>query len=132
MGCGLTHCCVDFTLHRPLNQHIDFQAAYIRDLVGPTDYPTFDIEGMDELFKEWKRDKEADILGYHNKSYRSTLTDTIAPPHHTPWMGAMDDPLEAFLDGPATPEAAAQVQSKPHRAPQLPAKKLSTLQRIAA
>ena len=81
--------------------HIDFQAAYIRDLVGPTDYPAFDIEGMGELFKEWKRDKEKDILGYRNKSYRSTMTGTIAPPHHTPWMEAMDDSLEAFLaDGP--------------------------------
>ena len=81
--------------------HIDFQAAYIRDLVGPTDYPAFDIEGMGELFKEWKRDKEKDILGYRNKSYRSTMTGTVAPPHHTPWMEAMDDSLEAFLaDGP--------------------------------
>ncbi len=78
-------------------QHIDFQAAYTRDLVGPTDYPEFDIEGMAELFKEWKHDKQEDILGYRNKSYRSTLTGTLAPPHHTPWMEAMDDSLEAFL-----------------------------------
>jgi trimethylamine monooxygenase len=77
--------------------HIDFQAAYIRDLVGPTDYPEFDIEGMGELFKEWTRDKQADILGYRNKSYRSTMTGTLSPPHHTPWMQAMDDSLEAFL-----------------------------------
>jgi trimethylamine monooxygenase len=25
------------------------------------------------------------------------LTGTLAPPHHTPWMEAMDDSLEAFL-----------------------------------
>jgi trimethylamine monooxygenase len=80
--------------------HIDFQAAYIRDLVGPTDYPEFDIEGMGELFKEWTRDKQADILGYRNKSYRSTMTGTLSPPHHTPWMEAMDDSLEAFLADP--------------------------------
>ena len=93
-------------------QHIDFQAAYIRDLVGPTDYPEFDIEGMGELFKEWKRDKQADILGYRNKSYRSTLTGTLAPDHHTPWMEAMDDSLEAFLaDGPAQ-QAPAQPEAE--------------------
>lgn len=84
-------------------QAIDFQAAYIRDLLQPTDYPAFDVEGVAEIFKEWEHHKEADILGYRNKSYRSTLTGTLAPAHHTPWMQAMDDSLEAFLsEEPAT------------------------------
>ncbi len=87
--------------------HIDFQAAYIRDLLGPTDYPEFDVEGMGELFKQWKRDKQADILGYRNKSYRSTMTGTVAPPHHTPWMEAMDDSLEAFLANESAPDESA-------------------------
>ena len=90
-------------------EHIDFQAAYVRDLVGPTDYPAFDIEGMGELFKEWKRDKQADILGYRDKSYRSTLTGTQAPPHHTPWMQAMDDSLEAFLNPPESVDVPEDV-----------------------
>ena len=102
-------------------EHIDFQAAYTRDLVGPTDYPQFDIEGMAELFKEWKHDKQVDILGYRNKSYRSTLTGTMAPQHHTVWMEAMDDSLEAFLgDGeddteghhPVPVQAKAKVKAK--------------------
>lgn len=76
---------------------IDFQAAYIRDLLQPTDYPDFDVEGVAEIFKQWEHHKEADILGYRNRSYRSTLTGTLAPTHHTPWMEAMDDSLEAFL-----------------------------------
>jgi trimethylamine monooxygenase len=25
------------------------------------------------------------------------MTGTLSPPHHTPWMQAMDDSLEAFL-----------------------------------
>ena len=78
-------------------QEIDFQGAYVRDLVDATDYPEFDIEGMAALFKEWKRDKKHDILGYRDRRYRSTLTGTLAPPHHTPWMKAMDDSLPAFL-----------------------------------
>ncbi len=78
-------------------QAIDFQAAYIRDLLQPTDYPTFDVEGVAEIFKQWEHHKEADILGYRNQSYRSTLTGTLAPTHHTPWMQAMDDSLETFL-----------------------------------
>jgi trimethylamine monooxygenase len=77
---------------------IDFQAAYIEDLVQPTDYPAFDVAGVAAIFKDWEHHKGADILGYRNKSYRSTLTGTLAPTHHTPWMEAMDDSLEAFLD----------------------------------
>ncbi len=80
-----------------VEEDIDFQAAYIRDLLKPTDYPSFDVEGMATLFKEWKHDKQKDILGYRNRSYRSTMTGTMSPPHHTPWMQAMDDSLEAFL-----------------------------------
>ncbi len=78
-------------------QDIDFQGAYVRDLVAPTDYPAFDVEGMGEILKQWLRDKKEDILGFRNKSYRSTLTGTMAPAHHTPWMDAQDDSLEAFL-----------------------------------
>ena len=94
--------------------HIDFQAEYIRDLVDPTDYPAFDIEGMGALFKEWKHDKQNDILGYRDKSYRSTMTGTLAPAHHTPWMQAMDDSLEAFLaDSPAPADAASATLQGP-------------------
>jgi trimethylamine monooxygenase len=94
-------------------EDIDFQAAYVRDLLKPTDYPELDVEGVAELFKEWLRDKEADILGYRNKSYRSTLTGTQAPPHHTPWMEAMDDSLEAFLNGTGRPARRPASQLAP-------------------
>ncbi|CCK75903.1 Flavin-containing monooxygenase [Oleispira antarctica RB-8] len=78
-------------------EEIDFQASYILDLIAPTDYPAFDVARVADIFKEWEHDKEADILGYRNKSYRSTLTGTLAPVHHTRWMDAMDDSLETFL-----------------------------------
>jgi trimethylamine monooxygenase len=76
---------------------IDFQAAYILDLLEDTDYPAFDVASVADIFKQWEHDKQADILGYRNKSYRSTQTGTLAPVHHTPWMDAMDDSLETFL-----------------------------------
>lgn len=79
------------------DEDIDFQAAYVRDLLDATDYPGFDVEKVAELFKEWQRDKQEDILGYRDRSYRSVLTGTMAPPHHTTWMEALDDSLEAFL-----------------------------------
>jgi trimethylamine monooxygenase len=76
---------------------IDFQTAYMRDLLALTDYPHLDVDGVAALFKEWEHDKEKSILGYRNHSYRSVLTGNLAPVHHTKWMEAMDDSLAAFL-----------------------------------
>jgi trimethylamine monooxygenase len=76
---------------------IDFQTAYVRDLIDRTDYPDFKPEVVAEQFKEWKHHKEEDVLTYRQHSFPSTITGTMAPPHHTPWMEALDDSLEAFL-----------------------------------
>jgi trimethylamine monooxygenase len=76
---------------------IDFQCAYIRDLLDRTDYPDFKPEVVAEQFKEWKHHKKEDVLTYRHHSFPSTLTGTMAPAHHTPWMEALDDSLEAFL-----------------------------------
>ncbi len=76
---------------------IDFQTAYVRDLIDRTDYPDFKPEVVGEQFKEWKHHKEEDVLTYRDYSFPSTLTGTMAPPHHTKWIEALDDSLEAFL-----------------------------------
>jgi trimethylamine monooxygenase len=80
------------------SEEIDFQAAYIRDLMDETDYPEFGVEQQGELFKQWKQHKKADIMGYRNQSYASTLTGTMAPPLPAPWLEILDDSLETFLD----------------------------------
>ncbi|OLT32127.1 NAD(P)/FAD-dependent oxidoreductase [Rhodococcus sp. BGS-1C] len=76
---------------------IDFQTAYVRDLVDRTDYPEFNVEKQGELFKQWKRDKKNDIMGYRNSSYASTLTGTMAPPLPSDWLHILDDSSESFL-----------------------------------
>ena len=76
---------------------IDFQAAYVRDLLQPTDYPTFAVEAQGELFKRWKQDKKADIMGYRNHCYTSTVTGTAAPELPAPWLEILDDSLDHFL-----------------------------------
>ena len=86
-------------------QMIDFQTDYVRDLLQATDYPHLDVDRVAELFKEWEHHKEEGILTYRDRAYPSTITGTMAPVHHTPWMRAMDDSLEAFLNQPA--QAAA-------------------------
>jgi trimethylamine monooxygenase len=76
---------------------IDFQTEYVRDLIAPTDYPRLNVDMVAKLFKEWEHHKVEGILTYRDKSYPSTLTGTVAPKHHTTWMHALDDSLEAFL-----------------------------------
>ena len=90
-------------------EDIDFQAAYIRDLVDRTDYPEFHVERQGEVFKQWKQDKKRDIMGYRNNSYASTLTGTVAPPLPAPWMEILDDSPESFLRHDFTsPDASAE------------------------
>ena len=78
-------------------QMIWFQGDYVKQLIDATDYPTFDIEAVNKTFMLWEHDKAADIMGYRNKSYRSLMTGNQQPAHHTPWLEAMDDSLEAFM-----------------------------------
>ena len=78
-------------------QMIWFQGDYVKQLIEATDYPSFDIESTNKTFMDWEHDKAADIMGYRNKGYRSLMTGTMAPVHHTKWLEAMDDSMEAYL-----------------------------------
>lgn len=44
------------------------------------------------------------ILTYRDRTYRSTITGTMSPAHHTTWMKAMDDSIEAFMSVPRAAE----------------------------
>jgi len=79
----------------------DFQSDYLRELIDATDYPSFDLDAVSQLFKDWMRNKETDILGYRDAQHRSVVTGTLAARHHTRWINAMDDSLERYLNGPS-------------------------------
>ncbi|MHA3059691.1 NAD(P)-binding domain-containing protein [Acinetobacter sp. ANC 4636] len=86
-------------------QMYKFQGDYILELIEATDYPTFDIEAMRLIFLEWKKHKKEDIMTFRDHIYRSAITGTLAAPHHTPWLDALDDSLEAYLtDTPEVPQ----------------------------
>jgi len=87
-----------YTKVETVYEEIDFQASYIRELNNATDYPEFHVEKQGEVFKEWKRDKKANIMGYREESYRSTLTNNLAPKLPEPWLEILDDSLEYFLN----------------------------------
>jgi len=76
---------------------IAFQGAYTMELMEMTDYPPFDCAGANEAFYQWKKHKKEDIMTFRNNGYKSALTGTQAPAHHTPWKDALDDSLEAYL-----------------------------------
>jgi trimethylamine monooxygenase len=76
---------------------IKYQAAYIKELIAETDYPSFDVDGACQAFFEWKGHKGEDIMAFRNNSYKSVITGTMAPVHHTPWKDALDDSLEVYL-----------------------------------
>ena len=85
---------------------IRFQGDYVAGLIEATDYPSFDIEGVNRTFLQWEKDKHEGIMTFRDKSYRSLITGTQAPAHHTRWLEAMDDSLDAFLNAPAASRGA--------------------------
>jgi trimethylamine monooxygenase len=76
---------------------IEYQGNYVKELIAETDYPSFDVDGANEAFFEWKKHKKAGIMEFRNHAYRSVITGTMAPLHHTPWKDALDDSLESYL-----------------------------------
>ena len=79
------------------DESIDFQARYIKDLLELSDYPSFPVEEQAELFKKWLKDKQADIMGFRNNTYQSTVTGTMAAKLPRPWLDIKDDTLEGFM-----------------------------------
>ena len=77
---------------------IRYQGDYVRELIAETDYPSFDIDAANEAFFQWKKHKGESIMGFRDNGYVSPMTGTKAPPHHTPWVDALDDSLEAYLE----------------------------------
>ncbi|CAM2753254.1 flavin containing monooxygenae [Legionella steigerwaltii] len=79
------------------SEGIYFQGAYVKELIAATDYPKFDVDAVDQTFIDWKHHKHESIMTYRDNAYRSIVTGTMQPTHHTPWVDALDDSLEAYL-----------------------------------
>ncbi|MCY4220708.1 MAG: NAD(P)/FAD-dependent oxidoreductase [Thiotrichales bacterium] len=76
---------------------IRYQGDYVRELVAETDYPSFDVDGANEAFFQWKKHKKQNIMTFRDNGYRSVMTGTMAPVHHTLWADALDDSMESYL-----------------------------------
>lgn len=76
---------------------IEYQGAYTQELIDETDYPSFDISAANQAFFEWKKAKKKGIMDFRNHGHTSPMTGNKAPPHHSPWVEALDDSLEDYL-----------------------------------
>ena len=76
---------------------IVFQGDYVKDLLAETDYPDYDVDGVNRTFVEWEHHKHHDITGYRNNTYRSLVTGNMQASYPTRWLDAMDDSMEAYL-----------------------------------
>ena len=76
---------------------IRYQGDYVRELIAETDYPSFDVDGANDAFFQWKKHKKQSIMTFRDNSYRSVMTGTMAPAHHTAWVDAMDDSMKSYL-----------------------------------
>lgn len=76
---------------------IRFQGQYVKDLIDQTDYPSFNIDGVNQLFLEWEKHKHDDIMGFRDNSYESVMTGIMSPKHHTKWVEALDDSMASYL-----------------------------------
>ena len=76
---------------------IRYQGDYVRELIAETDYPSFDVDGADDAFFQWKKHKKQNIMTFRDNRYKSVMTGTMAPTHHTAWVDAMDDSMKSYL-----------------------------------
>lgn len=76
---------------------IKYQGDYVKELIAETDYPSFDVDGACGAFYEWKQHKVENIMTFRDNSYRSVITGTMAPKHHTTWKLALDDSMAVYL-----------------------------------
>ena len=78
-------------------QLIWFQGDNVKELIAATDYPSFDVEGVNRTFMAWEHHKGENIMGYRDNSYPSLMTGHQQPKHHTPWLKALDDSMATYL-----------------------------------
>ena len=77
---------------------IHYQGDYVKELIAETDYPSFDVDGACEAFIQWKGHKAEGIMTFRDNAYKSVITGTMAPIHHTPWKHALEDTMESYLN----------------------------------
>jgi len=81
---------------------INFQGDYFKDLISLTDHPSYDVDGAKTRFFEWEQDKQVDIMGFRDNSYKSIVTGKMSAEltdkdgKRLLWKDALSDSCESF------------------------------------
>ncbi|CAF2744489.1 unnamed protein product [Rotaria sp. Silwood2] len=94
----MTHWQIRAKAVQNISDYSQFTRDYIQDLIDATGYPLFNIDQMVRILIECAQSRIENLLTYREKTYVSTVTNTPAKQHHTPWLREMDDRLENFLE----------------------------------
>jgi len=78
------------------HDEIDFQTGFVMDLAAGCDYG-YDLD-VGDIFHSWEHDKDENILTYRDKSFASKFTGTKSPIHHSTFLDALDDSMQAFMN----------------------------------
>ncbi|CAF4697457.1 unnamed protein product [Rotaria socialis] len=79
------------------SDYVEFQRDYVQNLVEMIDYPRFNLDEMVRMLLEYGKLRSDNLLTFREQIYVSTVSNTLAKQHHTPWLKEMDDSLENFI-----------------------------------
>ncbi|KAI1696544.1 flavin-containing monooxygenase FMO GS-OX4-like [Ditylenchus destructor] len=83
-----------------VDDKIWYQTDYIRELLREVpDCPLREesLDGAARTYSQWAEEKKDGLLNFRELQHKSNVTGTMAVPHHTKWLEAMDDSIEDFL-----------------------------------
>lgn len=67
-------------------EKVNFQARYLKDLWKETNCPRFDVNAVEELFKEWELRRQSGTELSRRKVYKSAIDGTIGKSSNVPWV----------------------------------------------
>ena len=74
------------------------QGSYTAELINETDYPTIDVEAVNQVFYRWKDHKKIGIMTFRDQGgFVSPMDKTISPSHGKAWSREFDDSKASYL-----------------------------------
>jgi trimethylamine monooxygenase len=64
---------------------INFQARHLKDLWKKTNCPRFNVDAVEELFKEWELIRRSDIMTSRSKPFKSAIDGTVGKFSNVAW-----------------------------------------------
>lgn len=76
---------------------IYYQGDYVKELIVLIDYFDFDVDGVCEVFLEWKYYKVENIMGFCDNFYCLVIIGMMVFKYYILWKDVLDDSMEVYL-----------------------------------